>query len=273
MPESARIVEKRTSLRPKVAVVLGSGLGKFASALSHAVHIPYRDLPGFPAATAEGHAGELVLGTSGANGSGTEVVVMSGRYHLYEGYSAQQITCGIRLFRELGVRRIVLSNAAGGIHPDYEPGALVLIADHINLQGGNPLAGRNDPALGPRFPDMTEAYSSRLREIALQTAGELGIPLYEGVYAAMLGPSYETPAEIRFLRTVGADLVGMSTVAETIAANHMGMEVLGISCVTNAAAGLSGEKLNHAEVLEVGQRASAKFIRLLTALVPKLACA
>lgn len=272
MPEAARIVEERTSLRPKVGVVLGSGLGKFASALSHAVHISYSELPGFPPATAEGHAGEFVMGTLGANGSGTEVAVMSGRYHLYEGHTAQQITCGIRLFRELGVRRIVLSNAAGGIRADYEPGSLVLIQDHINLQGCNPLTGRNDTALGPRFPDMTEAYSSKLRELALQTGEELGIPLYEGVYAAMLGPSYETPAEIRFLRAIGADLVGMSTVAEAIAANHMGMEVLGISCVTNIAAGLRNEKLNHAEVLEVGQRASGTFIRLLTALVPKLAC-
>lgn len=272
MAEAAHIVEERTRLRPKIGVVLGSGLGKFASALSHAVHISYCELPGFPPATAEGHAGELVMGTLGANGNGTEVAVMSGRYHLYEGYTAQQVTCGIRLFRELGVSRIILSNAAGGICTDYEPGSLVLIQDHINLQGCNPLVGRNDAILGPRFPDMTETYSSRFRRLALQTGEELGIPLYEGVYAAMLGPSYETPAEIRFLRAIGADLVGMSTVAEAIAANHMGMEVLGISCVTNIAAGLRNEKLSHADVLEVGQRASGKFIRLLTALVPKLAC-
>lgn len=272
MPEAAGIVQGRTGLRPKVAVVLGSGLGRFVGALSHATHIPYRDLPGFPPATAEGHAGELVLGTLGANGSGTEVAVMSGRYHLYEGYTAQQITCGIRLFRQLGVRRVILSNAAGGINADYEPGALVLIADHINLQGSNPLTGRNDHTLGPRFPDMTQAYSLSLRELAFKTAGEIGVPLYEGVYAAMLGPSYETPAEIRFLKTIGADLVGMSTVAEAIAANHLGMEVLGISCVTNIAAGLHGEKLNHADVLAVGQRTSGTFIRLLTALLPKLAC-
>lgn len=272
MPEAARIVQGRTSLRPKVGVVLGSGLGRFASALSHAIRIPYGDLPGFPPATADGHAGELVVGTLGANGSGTEVAVMSGRYHLYEGYTSRQVTCGIHLFRELGVRRVILSNAAGGIHADYEPGALVVITDHINLQGSNPLMGPNDDALGPRFPDMTEAYSPALRELALETAEELRIPLNEGVYAAMLGPSYETPAEIRFLRTIGADLVGMSTVAETITANHLGMEVLGISCVTNIAAGLRSEKLNHADVLDVSERASGKFIRLLTALVPKLAC-
>ena len=271
MSEAADIVRSRTKLRPKVGVVLGSGLGQFAAALQHVTRIPYRELPGFPPVTAEGHAGELLLGTLGANGSGTELAVMSGRYHLYEGYSAQQATCGIRLFHELGVPRVVLSNAAGGIHPDYEPGMLVLIADHINLQGSNPLIGANDSTLGPRFPDMTEAYSARLREVALATGRDLGIQLSEGVYAAMLGPSYETPAEIRFLRTIGADLVGMSTVAETIAANHLGMEVLGISCVTNIAAGLRHEKLNHADVLEVGKRSSGDFIRLLSALLPKLA--
>jgi purine-nucleoside phosphorylase len=271
MSEAAYIVQSRTKLRPRVGVVLGSGLGQFAAALQHATHIPYESLPGFPEATAEGHAGELVLGTLGANGSGAEVAVMSGRYHLYEGYSAQQVTCGIRLFHELGVRRLILSNAAGGIHSDYEPGLLVLISDHINLQGSNPLTGPNDSTFGSRFPDMTEAYSLKLREVAFETARDLGIKLSQGVYAAMLGPSYETPAEIRFLRAIGADLVGMSTVAEAIAANHRGMEVLGISCVTNIAAGLRDEKLNHADVLEVGKRASGDFIRLLSALVPKLA--
>jgi purine-nucleoside phosphorylase len=179
------------------------------------------------------------------------------------------VTSGIRLFRELGVRRVVLTNAAGGINPDFAAGALVLIPDHINLQGANPLVGPNDD-LGPRFPDMTEAYSIELRELARETAMEIGVPLYEGVYAAVLGPSYETPAEIRYLKTIGADLVGMSTVAETIAANHLGVQVLGISCVTNLAAGLSGEKLSHEEVLETGRRVSGTFLKLLTALLPKL---
>ena len=249
--------------------MLGSGLGTFANSLTHAVRIPYSAIPGFPASTAIGHAGELVVGTLGANGKGTDLIVMSGRFHLYEGYTPRQVTSGIRLFRELGVKRVVLTNAAGGIHPDFAAGALVLISDHINLQGANPLVGPNDD-LGPRFPDMTEAYSIELRELARETAMEIGIPLYEGVYAAVLGPSYETPAEIRYLRTIGADLVGMSTVAETIAANHLGIQVLGISCVTNLAAGLSGEKLSHEEVLETGRRVSGTFLKLLTALLPKL---
>jgi len=271
MRNAARLIEGRTPIRPKVGVVLGSGLGAFADSLLHAVRIPYGDLPGFPASTAVGHAGELVVGTIGANGRGAaDVVVMSGRFHLYEGYSAQQVTAGIRLFRELGVERVVLTNAAGGISPRYARGALVLISDHINLQGANPLVGPNDSKLGPRFPDMTEAYSSKLRELAHETAEQLGITLYEGVYAALVGPSYETPAEIRFLRTIGADLVGMSTAAETIAANHLGMEVLGISCVTNVAAGLSGEKLEHAEVLEVGRRVAGTFLKLLSGVLPQL---
>jgi purine-nucleoside phosphorylase len=196
---------------------------------------------------------------------------MSGRFHLYEGYSPKDVVAGIRLFRELGVERVVLTNAAGGIRADFATGALVLIADHINLQGANPLVGSNNPELGPRFPDMTEAYPERLRVIAKRTADDLGIELSEGIYAAVLGPSYETPAEIRYLKAIGADLVGMSTVAETIAANHMGMEVLGISCVTNLAAGLSGKKLDHEEVLEIGRRVSGRFLQLLEALLPKLA--
>lgn len=271
MRNAAEIIERQTSIRPRVGVVLGSGLGAFADSLLHAVRIPYSDLPGFPTSTAVGHAGELVVGTLGANGRGAaDVVVMSGRFHLYEGYTAKQVTAGVRLFRELGVQRIVLTNAAGGINSDYARGALVLISDHINLQGFNPLVGPNDETLGPRFPDMTEAYSLKLRELARETAEKIGITLYEGVYAALLGPSYETPAEIRYLRAIGADLVGMSTAAEAIAANHMGMEVLGISCVTNVAAGLSGEKLAHAEVLEVSRRVSGTFLKLLSGVLPQL---
>ncbi len=271
MREAAQQILKRTSIRPRVGIVLGSGLGAFADSLAHALRIPYRELPGFPVSTAVGHAGELVLGTLGANGSGTvDVAVMSGRVHLYEGYTAQQVVSGVRLFHELGVECLVLTNAAGGINPAYPRGSLVLIADHINLQGVNPLVGSNDELLGPRFPDMTDAYSAELRFIASDTARELGIQLYEGVYAGLTGPSFETPAEIRYLRTIGADLAGMSTVAETIAANHLGMRVLGISCVTNLAAGLSGEKLNHEEVLEIGQRVSGTFLKLLNALLPRV---
>ena len=271
MQKAAEQVFQRTSLRPRVGVVLGSGLGAFADSLLHAVRIPYRELTGLPVSTAAGHAGELVLGTLGANGAGTiDLAVMSGRFHLYEGYTARQVAAGVHLLRELGVERLVLTNAAGGINPAYMQGALVLIADHINLQGANPLVGANDSLLGPRFPDMTEGYSAELRRIAIETADELGITLHEGVYAGLLGPSYETPAEIRYLRTIGADLVGMSTVTETIAANYLGMSVLGISCVTNLAAGLSGGKLNHEGVLEIGRRVSGTFLKLLSALLPRL---
>jgi purine-nucleoside phosphorylase len=271
MRDAAQLVESKTSIRPKVGVVLGSGLGAFADSLGHTIRLRYSEIPGFPIATAVGHAGELVIGTLGANGQGTvDLAVMSGRVHLYEGYTAQQVTSGIRLFRELGVERVVLTNAAGGINPDFAKGALVLISDHINLQGANPLVGPNDEELGPRFPDMTEAYSPRFRQVARDVANELDITLHEGVYAAVLGPSYETPAEIRFLKAIGADVVGMSTVAETIAANHMGIEVLCISCVTNLAAGLSGEKLSHQEVLETADRISGTFLKLLRALLPKL---
>jgi purine-nucleoside phosphorylase len=271
MREAADFVRAATSLRPQIGVVLGSGLGAFADSLLHAVRIPYRDVPGFPVSTAIGHAGELVIGTLGANGRGaTDVAAMSGRFHLYEGYTPQQVVSGVRLFHELGIRHLLLTNAAGGINLDYESGALVLISDHINLQGSNPLVGPNEERLGPRFPDMTEAYSAALRQIARDTAEELDIRLDQGVYAGLLGPSYETPAEIRYLKTIGADLVGMSTVAEVIAANHLGMQVLGISCVTNMAAGLSGEKLDHLKVLEVGRRVSGSLVRLVSAVLPRL---
>jgi purine-nucleoside phosphorylase len=272
MRAAAEIIKAKSSIVPQVGVVLGSGLGAFADSLLHSVRIPYRDLPGFPASTAIGHAGELVIGTLGANGHGTvNAAVMSGRFHLYEGYTPKQVTAGMRLFRELGLQRVVLTNAAGGINANYSQGALVLISDHINLQGMNPLLGPNHNALGPRFPDMTDAYSVRLRRIAQAVADEIGITLPEGVYAGVLGPNFETPAEIRYLKTIGADLVGMSTVPEVIAANHMGMEVLGISCVTNMAAGMTGEKLSHEEVLEMGRRISGTFLKLLSTLLPRLA--
>ncbi len=271
MQDTARFIEVQTSIRPKVGVVLGSGLGAFSDSLINGVRIPYSELPDFPVSTAAGHAGELVAGVIGANGRGAaDVVVMSGRFHLYEGYSAQEVTAGIRLFKEFGVERVILTNAAGGINLSYAQGSLVLISDHINLQGANPLLGRNGDLSASRFPDMTEAYSIALRDKARETAVELGIPLTEGVYAGVLGPSYETPAEIQYLKTIGADLVGMSTVMETIAANHLGMEVLGISCVTNLAAGLGTGKLQHTDVLEIGKRVSSTFMRLLTKLIPRL---
>jgi purine-nucleoside phosphorylase len=250
-----------------VGVVLGSGLGGFASRLTDRLEIPYETIPHWPVSTAEGHAGRLVLGRLGE----LPVAVMAGRVHLYEGYRPDQVVFGVRVLGRLGARALVLTNAAGGINPAFQRGLLVLISDHINLQGANPLVGPNEESLGPRFPDMTEAYSVRLRQIARETAAELGIPVAEGVYAAMLGPSYETPAEIRFLRIIGADLVGMSTVPEVIAARHMGLSVLAISCVTNMAAGLAPGPLSHREVLETGEMVRDRLSRLLEALLPRIA--
>ena len=250
----------------RVAVVLGSGLGDFADALGERIEIPYSEIPGWPRSTAVGHAGKLVFGQLGS----VNLAVLSGRAHLYEGYSPGRVTYAMRVLHLLGVKAAVLTNAAGGINLSLRKGGLVLIRDHINLQGVNPLVGANEDDFGPRFPDMSEVYSERFREIARQTAAELGITLTEGVYAAMLGPSYETPAEIRYLRTIGADLVGMSTVPEAIVANHMSMKVLAISCVTNMAAGILNGKIDHNEVLETGREVRETFVRLLNAVLPKL---
>src|SRR5690242_12158030 len=231
---AAQLVGSRTSLRPRIGLVLGSGLGAFADSLTDAAHIPYTEIPAFPQSTAIGHAGRMVLGKAGA----IPVAAMQGRVHLYEGYSAQEVTFPIRVFARMGIRAVILTNAAGGINLGYSQGALVLISDHINLQGANPLVGPNDDRFGVRFPDMSQAYSRAYREMAREEAEKLGTTLHEGVYAGLLGPSYETPAEIEYLRRIGADLVGMSTVAEVIAARHMGINVLAISCVTNMAAGI-----------------------------------
>ena len=250
----------------KVGVVLGSGLGAFAETLDDSRVTPYSGIPGWPASTAVGHAGKLVEGRIGQ----AEVIVLSGRAHLYEGYAPSQVVFGVRELARRGVRCVILTNASGGINTSYHPGELVLISDHINLMGVNPLLGPNDDALGPRFPDMTEAYSPELRKLARQAGAELGLQLQEGVYAGLLGPSYETPAEIRYLRTIGADLVGMSTVPETIAANHLGMKVLAISCVTNMAAGVTAQKLVHEDVLEVGARVRDTMVKLLQAIVPRM---
>jgi purine-nucleoside phosphorylase len=251
---------------PRVAVVLGSGLGAFADELSPRTEIPYREIPDWPASTAVGHAGKLVLGKL----DGLDVAVMAGRTHLYEGRTPSQVVFGVRVLHGLGVRSIVLTNAAGGINLSYHQGALVLISDHINLQGSNPLIGPNDDSFGPCFPDMSEAYLASYRSIAHEVGRGLGISLAEGVYAALTGPSYETPAEIRYLRTIGADLVGMSTVPEVIVANYLGMKVLAISCVTNMAAGILPQKINHQEVLETGDRVRGTLVRLLKALLPRL---
>jgi len=264
--EALEYIEWRTSLRPKIAVVLGSGLGAFADESEERVDIAYADIPSWPRSTAQGHAGKLVLGKL----AGLETAVMSGRVHLYEGWTPQQATYGVRVLASMGVRGIVFTNAAGGINMTLERGGLVLISDHINLQGCNPLVGANDDKLGPRFPDMSEAYNKAYRQKAHVVAQHLGIPLTEGVYAAMLGPSYETPAEVRYLRCIGADLVGMSTVPEVIVANHMGIRVLGISCVTNLAAGILPQKINHEEVLETGVMVRDKLVKFLKALLPCL---
>jgi purine-nucleoside phosphorylase len=264
--EARQYIESRTDLRPVTGVVLGSGLGAIAGELSERVDIPYSEIPGWPPSTAVGHAGILALGNLGD----LPLAVMSGRAHLYEGNTPAQATFGVRVLGSLGVRTMVFTNAAGGINLTLERGGLVLISDHINLQGCNPLCGPNDDSVGPRFPDMSEAYSRRYREIAKEVAVQLCIPIGEGVYAAMLGPSYETPAEIRFLRTIGADVVGMSTVPEVIVANHMGIRVLAISCVTNMAAGVLPQKINHEEVLETGQMVRDTLVRYLKALLPRL---
>ena len=264
--ETVSYLERRVVNRPRVGVILGSGLGAFADTLDNRLEIPYADIPQWPVSTAIGHAGKLVFGDL----AGVPTVVMSGRNHLYEGYTAKQVVLGVRVMAALGIKALVVTNAAGGINLAYGRGSLVLISDHINLQGTNPLIGANDDSLGPRFPDMSEAYSLRFRRVAQQVAGELGFTMPEGVYAALRGPNYETPAEIRFLRTIGADLVGMSTVAEVIAANHMSLPVLAISCVTNMAAGVTNEKINHEEVLETGRQVHGRFVDLLKGVVPRL---
>ena len=264
--EAAQFVLARTPLRPRIGVVLGSGFGAFAGELRDAAAIPYEGIPHFPRSTAIGHAGRLVLGSLDS----LPLAVMQGRVHVYEGYSAQQVAFPMRVLARMGVSAVVLTNAAGGINPDYDRGALVLVRDHINLQGENPLVGPNDDQLGLRHPDMTDAYNRQLRRIAIAELQRLGDKVYEGVYAAVTGPSFETPAEIRFLRTIGADLVGMSTVPEVIAARHLGIDVLAISCVTNLAAGITGEKITAEEVLETGERVRGKFLSLLRAVLPKI---
>ncbi len=264
---AAKLILSRTALRPKIGLVLGSGLGAFADSLTDAAPMPYAEIPSFPQSTAIGHAGRMVIGNAGS----VAVAAMQGRVHLYEGYSAQEVAFPIRVFARMGVRAVVLTNAAGGINLGYSQGALVLIRDHHNLQGTNPLVGPNDDRFGVRFPDMTQAYSRAYREIAREEAARLNILLHEGVYAALLGPSYETPAEIEYLRRIGADLVGMSTVAEVITARHMGLNVLAISCVTNMAAGILDQPLSHAEVMETGERVKSTFETLLRAVLPRIA--
>jgi purine-nucleoside phosphorylase len=264
--EAAEHVLAKTALRPGVAVVLGSGLGPFADGLAGSTVIPYGDIPHFPRSTAIGHAGRLVVGRVGP----TAVAAMQGRVHAYEGYSAEEVGFPMRVLARMGVATVVLTNAAGGIDAGYKAGALVLLRDHINLTGRNPLVGPHDERLGVRFPDMSAVYGAAERAIAREEAERLGIPPREGVYAGVLGPSFETPAEIRYLRTIGADLVGMSTVLEAIAARQEGMRVLGLSCVTNLAAGILDQPITAEEVFETAERVMTQFVALLTAVLPRL---
>jgi len=265
--KAADFIFSQMKLRPQIALVLGSGLGAFADEFADATKIPYAKIPHFPQSTAIGHAGKLVIGKVGA----IPVAGMQGRVHLYEGYSAKEVALPIRVFARMGVKAVILTNAAGGIKREFVQGRLVVISDHINLQGVNPLTGPNDERFGLRFHDMTSAYDRRFREMAVGEGNRMGFGMFEGVYAGLLGPSYETPAEIRYLRAIGADLVGMSTVPEVIAARHSGIRVLGISCVTNAAAGILDQLLNHLEVLETAERVKEQFIGLLKAVIPRIA--
>lgn len=264
---AAKFLRAKTRLHPKIGLVLGSGLGAFADDFELAMRIPYQKIPGFPVSTAIGHAGRLVIGLL----EGIPVAALQGRVHYYEGYSMQQVVFPIRVLGRLGIRAVILTNAAGGINRRYRQGCLVVLRDHINLQGTNPLIGPNDERFGPRFQDMTQAYWKPYADLALAEARRLGLSVYEGVYAALPGPSYETPAEIRFLERIGADLVGMSTVPEVIAARHMGLRVLAISCVTNMAAGILDQPISHDEVLATGERVRDAFAALLRAVIPRIA--
>jgi purine-nucleoside phosphorylase len=261
-------VRQSTQLVPEFGLVLGSGLGYLADSVTDPVFIDYDQLPGFPVSTVEGHAGRLVLGTL----AGRKVAVMQGRFHYYEGYPMSQLVIGVRLLASLGAKMLLVTNAAGGIRDDLEPGDLMLISDHINFMGHNPLIGPNIDELGPRFPDMSDAYKKSLRDQAKVIAQKENILVKEGVYAACMGPSYETPAEIQMLKRVGADAVGMSTVPEVIAAGHQGMSVLGISCISNLAAGISDQPLSHQEVKETAEKAKEKFSRLVISLISRLSC-
>ncbi|HSE98758.1 MAG TPA: purine-nucleoside phosphorylase, partial [Blastocatellia bacterium] len=251
---------------PRVAVVLGSGLGGVADAIGSPVEIPYEEIPHFVNSTVEGHAGRLIIGDC----NGVDVVAMKGRFHFYEGYSMEEVTLPVRVFSIMGIRTLVLTNAAGGTAPHLSPGSLMIIKDHINLMSDNPLRGANDTRLGPRFPDMTSVYTPAYIAAAHEVAREMGLVLAEGVYLALRGPSYETPAEVRMLKDLGGDALGMSTVPEAIVARHSGMNVLAISCITNIAAGLTRREINHEEVMEVGARAGLQLSELILRLIPKL---
>jgi purine-nucleoside phosphorylase len=264
--QAADAIRSRMPEVPDIAIVLGSGLGDFANSLGDAVSIPYEELPHWPASRVIGHSGKFVVGKT----SGRTIAALAGRSHLYEGHDAGRVAFGVRVLGRLGVRTLVLTNAAGGVNTSFAQGALMVIDDHINLTGHNPLVGENDERFGVRFPDMTEVYSRRLRRAADEAGLSIDLRLPHGVYVALMGPSYETPAEIRYLRTIGADAVGMSTVHEAIVARHMKMDVLGISCITNMAAGVLPQPLDHAEVMETAAKVRGQFIALLERIVGQL---
>lgn len=263
LQEASAYVQSRASVRPQIAVVLGSGLGALADDIKNGATVPYAEIPHFPRSTAPGHAGKLVVGSL----EGQPVIAFSGRAHLYEGYSADDVVFGVRLARQLGARALIVTNAAGGVRASFLPGTLMLISDHINLTGANPLCGPNESRLGSRFPDMSDAYDGAWRESVREIARQQQLVIPEGVYLGLMGPNYETPAEIRMARLLGADAVGMSTVLEVIAAHHAGMRVLGISCITNLAAGMLPQKLSEAEVIETADRVRATFTGLIRRIV------
>jgi purine-nucleoside phosphorylase len=265
--EAARMIRSRATADVSVAIVLGSGLGAFAEDLTDAVSIPYDEIPGFARATVEGHAGKLVIGKAGD----VAIAAMQGRFHFYEGYSLEDVTFPTRVLKLLGVRTLVLTNAAGTLNVEFTPGSLMIISDHLNLLGDNPLRGLNDPRFGPRFPDLTSVYAPELQTLVIDEGSRMGLEVRRGIYAALAGPSYETPAEIHMLRSLGADAVGMSTVPEAIVARHMSMRVVGISCITNLAAGVSDIPVDHSQVMSTGERVREKFSELLRRIIPRLA--
>jgi purine-nucleoside phosphorylase len=264
--EAARLIRSRTDVETPVAIVLGSGLGAFAEDLTEATQIRYDEIPGFARSTVEGHAGRLVIGKAG----GATVAAMQGRFHFYEGYSLQDVTFPMRVLKLLGVSTVVLTNAAGTLNIEFSPGSLMVISDHLNLLGENPLRGENDERFGPRFPDLTSVYARNLQDLVIDEAKAMKLEVRRGVYAALSGPSYETPAEIVMLRALGADVVGMSTVPEAIVARHMNMQVVGISCITNLAAGVSNEPIDHSQVMAIGQQVRGSFTTLLNRIVKRL---
>ncbi|PSA93175.1 purine-nucleoside phosphorylase [Bacillus atrophaeus] len=263
--QAAAFIKQHAPQSPKIGLILGSGLGILADEIEGAVKLKYEAIPDFPVSTVEGHAGQLVFGTL----EGVSVVAMQGRFHFYEGYSMDKVTFPVRVMKELGVEALIVTNAAGGINTAFRAGDLMIITDHINYMGTNPLIGPNEADFGVRFPDMSSAYDKDLSQLAEKMAQELQIPVQKGVYTAVTGPSYETPAEVRFLRTIGSDAVGMSTVPEVIVAKHAGLRVLGISCISNAAAGILDQPLSHDEVMEVTEKVKAGFLQLVKAVIAK----